>query len=51
MRYSTLRYNVWHIAQRAVEGHEPHDLALTEVVAETEDSDDDRLWEEDGWVE
>ena len=51
MRYSTLRYNVWHIAHRAVDGHEPHDTALTEVVAETADSDDDRLWEEDGWAE
>ena len=50
-RYSTLRYNVWQIAQRAVAGHSAPDAALEEVITETIDSDDDRLWEEDGWVE
>ena len=50
-RYSTLRYNVWHIAHRAFAGWEPPDAALEEVMAETLDSDDDRAWEEDGWVE
>ncbi len=50
-RYSTLRYNVWHIAQRAIANFEPPDTALEEVMAETLDSDDDRAWEEDGWVE
>ena len=50
-RYSGLRYNVWHIAQRAIANFEPHDTALEEVIAETLDSDDDRAWEEDGWVE
>ena len=50
-RYSGLRYNVWHIAQRAIANFEPHDTALEEVIAETLDSDDDRAWEEDGWAE
>ena len=51
VRYSTLRYNVWQIAHRAFANFQPHDTALEEVMAETLDSDDDRAWEEDGWVE
>ena len=47
-RYSGLRYNVWHIAQRAIANFEPHDTALEEVIAETLHSDDDRAWEEEG---
>jgi len=50
-RYSAIRYNVWQIAHRALAGWEPPDTALEEVMAETLDSDDDRAWEEDGWVE
>jgi hypothetical protein len=51
MRYSTLRWNVWQVAQRALAGHEEHVIALEEVISETLDSEDDRAWEEDWWVE
>jgi hypothetical protein len=49
--YSIFRCNVWQIAQRALAGHEMHGVALEEVISEAMDSEDDRLWEEYGWVE
>jgi hypothetical protein len=51
MGYSMLRWNVWQVAQPALAGHEAHAVALEAVITETLNSDDDRVWEEDGWVE
>ena len=51
MRYSTLRWNVSQLAHRALANFEDPAVALEEVVAETLDSEDDRAWEEDWWVE
>jgi hypothetical protein len=42
----TLPYYVWQIAQRALVGHEPPEVALEQIVAESEDSEDDRAWGE-----
>jgi hypothetical protein len=39
------------VAQHTLAGHEAPGVALEAVIAETLDSDDDRAWEEDGWVE
>jgi hypothetical protein len=50
LKYSILRYNVWHLAQRFFTGLELPELVLEEILSETADSDDDRDWEE-GWVE
>ena len=50
MKYSTLRYTVWHLAQQFFAGREPPENVLEEILSETLDSEDDRDWE-DGWVE
>ena len=49
LKYSTLRYNVWHRAQRYFANREEPDEVLEEVIAETMDSDDDREWEDGDW--
>ena len=51
LKYGSLRYNVWHLAQRYFANLEPHELVLEEILSETLDSDDDRDWEEGGWVQ
>jgi hypothetical protein len=50
-KYSALRYNVWQIVRRAQLGDELPDETLELILEETADSEDDRLWEEGGWVE
>ena len=50
-RYNSLRYDVWRLAQQALAGNEVPEVALEEIIAETLDSEDDREFEEDGWVE
>jgi hypothetical protein len=50
-KYSALRYNVWHLARRAQLGDELPDDVLDAIVNETADSQDDRRWDEAGWVE
>ena len=50
-KYSTVRYNVWRLAQQALAGNEVPEAALEAIIAETLDSEDDREFEEDGWVE
>jgi hypothetical protein len=37
---------VWQLAQRALHGREPLEETLDSILAETEDSEDDRSWEE-----
>jgi hypothetical protein len=51
LKYSTLRYNVWQLAQRFFAGREPHEQVLEEILGETLDSEDDRDWDEGGWVQ
>jgi hypothetical protein len=51
LKYSTLRYNVWQLAQRFFRGVEPPELVLEEVLDETADSEDDREWEEEDWAQ
>jgi hypothetical protein len=59
---SSVRYNVWHLAQRGLSGFvppelileqicDPPELVLEGVLSETLDSEDDRDWEEGGWVQ
>jgi hypothetical protein len=43
--YSTLRYEVWRLAQAGLQGVEWPEDALENVVRAAEDSDDDRDWE------
>ena len=50
-RYSSLRYDVWRLAQQALAGNEVPEAALEAIIAETLDSEDDREFEEDGRVE
>ena len=49
LKYSTLRYNVWHLTQRYFAHREAPEDVLEEVLTETLDSEDDRAWDED-WV-
>jgi hypothetical protein len=51
LKYSTLRYNVWQLTQRFFAGHEEPRKVLEEILGETLDSEDDREWEDGGWVE
>ena len=48
-KYSSMRYNVWQLAQRALLGEEIPDETLDLICAETADSEDDRRWEEGEW--
>ena len=50
-KYSSMRYNVWQLAQRALLGEEIPDETLELICEETADSEDDRRWEEGEWVE
>jgi len=50
IKYSTLRYNVWQRTQRFFADRDPPELVLEGVLSETLDSEDDRDWEEGGWV-
>jgi hypothetical protein len=43
--YSTLRYEVWRLAQAGLQGVEWPEAARENVVRAAEDSDDDRDWE------
>ena len=49
LKYSTLRYNVWHLTQRYFANREAPEDVLEEVLTETLDSDDDREWEDGDW--
>ena len=49
LKYSTLRYNVWHLTQRYFANREAPEEVLEEVLTETMDSDDDREWEDGDW--
>ena len=49
LKYSTLRYNVWHLTQRYFANLEAPEAVLEEVLTETMDSDDDREWEDGDW--
>ena len=51
LKYSTLRYNVWHLTQRFFGNFEPPENVLEEILTETMDSDDDREWDEGDWVQ
>jgi hypothetical protein len=48
-KYSSMRYNVWQLAQRALLGEEIPDETLELICEETADSEDDRRWEEGEW--
>jgi hypothetical protein len=50
-KYSSMRYNVWQLARRALDRFEPAEPVLDQICEETADSDDDRAWEEGGWVQ
>jgi hypothetical protein len=50
-KYSSLRYNVWQLAQRALARLELPEAVLEQICDETADSEDDRAWEEGGWVQ
>ena len=50
-KYSMMRYNIWHIAQRGLAGFVPWEEALDEIRVEASDSEDDRDWEEGDWVQ
>jgi hypothetical protein len=51
LKYSTLRYNVWHLTQRYFANREAPEDVLEEVLTETLDSDDDREWEDGDWIQ
>jgi hypothetical protein len=50
-KYSSMRYNVWHLAQRGLAGFVPPEQILEEICGETSDSEDDRAWGQDDWVQ
>jgi hypothetical protein len=50
-KYSTLRYNVWQLAQRYFANFEQPENVLEEIISETLDSEDDRVWEEGEWTQ
>jgi hypothetical protein len=50
-KYSSLRYNVWRIAQDVFARGEISEVAFEELLIQTMDSEDDREFEERGWVE
>jgi hypothetical protein len=47
-KYSSMRYNVWQLVQRAQMGGDDGDV-LDLLLDETHDSEDDRRWEEGEW--
>jgi hypothetical protein len=51
LKYSSLRYNVWPLAQRFFAGLEQPELVIEEILCETLDSEDDREWDDGEWVE
>jgi hypothetical protein len=51
LKYSTLRYNVWHLTQRFFGNQEAPEGVMEEILTETMDSDDDREWDEGDWVQ
>ena len=51
LKYSTLRYNVWHLTQRYFANREAPEDVLEEVLTETLDSEDDREWDDGEWVQ
>ena len=48
-KYSSMRDNVWQLAQRALLGEEIPIETLELICEETADSEDDRRWEEGEW--
>jgi hypothetical protein len=44
-KYSSVRFNVWHLAQRGLSGFVAPEEILEQICAETDDSEDDRVWE------
>jgi hypothetical protein len=50
-KYSSLRYNVWRLAEHALVRRETFEVALEEIRAETLDSEDDREYEDRWWME
>jgi hypothetical protein len=50
-KYSSLRYHVWRIAQEAFAREEISEVVFEELITQTMDSEDDREYEERGWVE
>ena len=50
-KYSSMRWNVLQIVQRAQLGEEIPDDTLDLILEETADSEDDRRWEAGDWVE
>jgi hypothetical protein len=50
-KYSSLRYNVWQLAQRYFANFGEPEAVLEEIISETLDSEDDREWEEGEWVQ
>ena len=50
-KYSSMRWNVMQIVQRAQLGEEIPDETLDLILEETADSEDDRRWDEGDWVE
>jgi hypothetical protein len=51
LKYSTLRFNVWHQTQRYFANREAPEHVLEEVLTETLDSEDDREWDDGEWVQ
>jgi hypothetical protein len=50
--YSSMRYNVWQIARRALDLNQMSpEAALDQICEETADSEDDRAWNGTDWVE
>jgi hypothetical protein len=49
-KYSSVRYSVWHLAQRGLSGFVPPEEILEQICDETTDSEDDRAWEGE-WVQ
>ena len=48
-KYSTMRYNIWHLAERGMAGFVPAEEILDQIREEASDSEDDRTWEEGDW--
>jgi hypothetical protein len=51
LKYSSLRYNVWQLAQRYFANFGEPEAVLEEIISETLDSEDDREWEEGEWAQ
>ena len=48
-KYSSVRFNVWHLAQRGLSGFVPPEEILDQICDATADSEDDRAWDGE-WV-